>query len=395
MAASTNLDQRTTKPGSLRTGLRRAGPAGLLLAAGLVLAAVAVASRPALAQEAASQTWPAFVLVAGLLLIGLVAATDGLFASAGRLLAGATRSNKVLLVGTSVLIVVVTAVLNLDTSVAFLTPIAVEISNRRKAGGLLVAACLLLSNAGSLLLPGSNLTNLIVAGKLHLSGGGFAARMGLPWLASVAVTVAAIALFGRAELKGSEEAASSGPAGRLGVGAAAVVASVVLVLVDPEPALPVLAVGALAVGVRVVQGRLRAGQVLETLGLPVLLGLFGSAVAAGTLGRVWSGPQSLLGRLDPAGTAALAAAATVVVNNLPASALLSAHTPAHPFALLVGLDIGPNLLVTGSLAWVLWLRSARAAGGEAPLWRTTAMGAVSVPLALAAAVGALYLSGGG
>jgi arsenical pump membrane protein len=47
-----------------------------------------------------------------------------------------------------------------------------------------------------------------------------------------------------------------------------------------------------------------------------------------------------------------------LVNNLPAASLLAARTPPHPFALLVGLNLGPNLFVTGSLAWILWLRAA-------------------------------------
>ena len=81
----------------------------------------------------------------------------------------------------------------------------------------------------------------------------------------------------------------------------------------------------------------------------MLIGLFGIATALGTLGRSWSGPATLLAHLDPAGTAAVAAVASVLVNNLPAASLLAARVPPHPYPLLVGLDIGPNLFVTGSL----------------------------------------------
>ena len=77
----------------------------------------------------------------------------------------------------------VTAVLNLDTSVVFLTPVLIYAARSRGADpSPLLVLCILMSNAGSLLLPGSNLTNLIVLGHLHLSGGGFAARITLPWL---------------------------------------------------------------------------------------------------------------------------------------------------------------------------------------------------------------------
>jgi arsenical pump membrane protein len=95
--------------------------------------------------------------------------------------------------------------------------------------------------------------------------------------------------------------------------------------------------------------------------------------------------------LDSWGTAGVAAVATVLVNNLPAASLLSARAPAHPFALLIGLNIGPNLFVSGSLAWILWLRSARTAGGKPSVSHALKTGAISVPLALTAAVGALLL----
>ena len=125
----------------------------------------------------------------------------------------------------------------------------------------------------------------------------------------------------------------------------------------------------------------------------MLVGLFGLAVTLGTLGRTWSGPATLLAHLDLWGTAVTAAFCSVVVNNLPAASLLAARQPPHPFALLVGLNVGPNLAVTGSLAWILWLRSARAAGGSPSVARAGLLGLASVPLAIAAAVGVLILNG--
>ena len=56
----------------------------------------------------------------------------------------------------------------------------------------------------------------------------------------------------------------------------------------------------------------------------------------------------LLSHLSGSATAGFAALATVVVNNLPAASMLAARTPGHPFQLLVGLNLGPNLCVTGS-----------------------------------------------
>ena len=89
----------------------------------------------------------------------------------------------------------------------------------------------------------------------------------------------------------------------------------------------------------------------------------------------------------------MAAVSSVLVNNLPAAALLAARQPPHPFELLVGLNVGPNLFVTGSLAWVLWWRSARRVDAYPSIRRATVLGLVGAPLAMAAAVGVLVLLG--
>jgi arsenical pump membrane protein len=133
--------------------------------------------------------------------------------------------------------------------------------------------------------------------------------------------------------------------------------------------------------------------VLEVLGLPVLIGLLGMAVALGTLGRGWSGPADLLAHLDSWETATIAALAALLVNNLPAASLLAARVPHHPFALLVGLNVGPNLFVTGSLAWILWLRAARTAGARPSIAKASHLGMAAVPLSMAVALVALALAG--
>jgi arsenical pump membrane protein len=393
----------------------------LLLLAGVAGATLALAARPGAARQAAAQDWSPFVLVAGLLLIGLVADGDGLFGYAGRQLARVAPSGTVLLAGAVLIVAAVTVTLNLDTSVAFLTPVLAYTARSRRAAGaagdgsgpggagadgagdglVLIYACLLLSNAGSLLLPGANLTNLIVLGHLHLTGGQFVARMWLPWLAAVLVTAAVVAIGERRSLRaltvrpGAGRRGGAGERPVLGVGLAAIALATAAVLILGAPAIPVAVIGVAAAGVRLVQGRVRLGAAAEVLGLPVLAGLFGVAVALGTLGRAWSGPATLLAHLDGWATAAVAALATVVLNNLPAASLLAARTPSHPFALLVGLNLGPNLCVTGSLAWLLWLRAARGAGAAPSLARASRLGVVAVPLSMALALGALALTGSG
>jgi arsenical pump membrane protein len=364
--------------------------------AGLGIAALlaAVAARPTEAGSAASQVWTPFVLVVGLLLIGLVANDDRLFAAAGQRLARTARNGAVVFAGAVAIVGVVTALLNLDTAVAFLTPVLVSTARSRGEGdGPLLYGCLLLANAGSLFLPGSNLTNLIVLGHLHLTGGQFFARMWAPGLAALLITGAVVAVFGRKALRVRTDAPGLAERPVLGLGLLAVVAAALLVVLLRSPALPVLAIGLVVVGARIATGRERPGHAIGSLGLPVLVGLFGVAVALGTLGRVWTGPASLLSHLDTWGTAVVAALISVLINNLPAAALLAAHRPPHPYALLIGLNVGPNLFVSGSLAWFLWLRAARAAGARPSLSTASRMGVVAVPLALTAAVGLLIVLG--
>ena len=111
------------------------GRAGLLrLGLATRCAAAAVAIAPADARDAFTQTWPAFALVAGLLLVG-AAASDGLFEAAGGLgrprpPAGLSSSSAVCLL----LDAAVTVVLNLDTAVVFMTPVLLHAARRRMLG---------------------------------------------------------------------------------------------------------------------------------------------------------------------------------------------------------------------------------------------------------------------
>jgi len=244
---------------------------------------------PSALSHALSQTWPPFVLIAGLLLIGVVASTDRLFEAAGAILSGLPGGGPVLFASLMAMVVVVTVVLNLDTSVVFLTPVLAYAARSRGEGeGALLVGCLLLSNTGSLLLPGSNLTNLIVLGHLHLSGGQFLARMALPWIGAVVLTGGIIAVAERRSLRGNRPRpadrsdpdpdldpdmtvappkapleASPAADATLGLGALGVMAVTALVLALRDPALPVAGVGVLLVAVRLATRRQQLDHVLE------------------------------------------------------------------------------------------------------------------------------------
>src|SRR5437868_6394724 len=137
----------------------------------------------------ARQAWPPFVLVTGLLLIGAVAAAGGLFEALGARLARARLSARSLLLALLGLVAVVTAVLNLDTAVVFLTPVLVYAARRRRLDERpFLYGSVFMANAASLLLPGSNLTNLLVLRSEPQGALAFAARMLPPWIAACAIT---------------------------------------------------------------------------------------------------------------------------------------------------------------------------------------------------------------
>jgi arsenical pump membrane protein len=349
----------------------------------------AVADKLACVTAAASQVWPAFALVTGLLLVGAVAERDGLFAAAGAALARVRTGPWLTFVLALGLVTVVTAVLNLDTSVFFLTPVLLHLARARGSNELpYLYGAVFMSNAASLFLPGSNLTNLIVLDHEQISGAAFLSRMWAAAIAAAVVTAALLMFVFRRELATPERDADvERVAPRFGIGAAAVAVATVLVLLLASPALPVLIVGVAAV----VLARISRARLLEVVDVRVLTGLFLLAVALGTLGRWWRGPESLVDSLGRWQTAVVGALASIGVNNLPAAVLLSADPPLHPRALLIGLNLGPNLAVTGSLSALLWLRVARSLGARPSIRRYSQLGLLIVPLSLGAAIATLWL----
>ena len=361
-------------------------PAAVGAAAGTIALALTTGSG----RSALDQALPAFVLVGGLLVLGAVTDEEGLFAAAAAHVERLPGSPRTLFVASLVLVAGVTAVLNLDTAVVFLTPVVLGAAEHRGVGDApFLYGTIVMANGASLLLPGANLTNLMVLGVEHVPGSVFLARMAAPAIAAVLATLIVLLVRFRADLhSGSQRRAAAGAriprAGALGIAATAVAALLVLVL--PHPAAAIAALALVVAMIAVAGGRAASADLLRAADLPVLVVLLFVSVALGAIAREWGAPSDLLSDAGIAATTAIAAALTVAVNNLPATVLLTGDAVPHPRALLVGLNLGPNLFVTGSLAVYLWWRAARRAGA-----RPTLRGYVSagVPAALAAGVAAL------
>lgn len=366
----------------------------MLGAGGVIAGLIAAAWAPSAARAAASQAWPPFVLVTSLLIVGVVADHEGLFESAGARLARLPGGGAPLFAGLMALVAIVTVVLNLDTSVAFLTPVLIHSARRR---GLderpFLYGAVFMSNAASLLLPGSNLTNLLVLSGNPVPGAAFGARMAAPWIASVVMTTLVVGLaFGRA-LAPRGTPAGAAPPLRMGLGLAGTAGVAAALLALPQPALIALVVGVVAVAPHLAAGRIRARRVLDATDPATLAGLFGASVALGAIARSWSAPASMLRDAGSVKVAAAAAISTVLVNNLPAAVLLSSWAPGDRRALLIGLNLGPNLAITGALSALLWMRVARGAGARPSALTYSRVGLFLVPASIGASLLAARLAG--
>jgi arsenical pump membrane protein len=340
-------------------------------------------------RAALGQSWPPFVLVAGLLLLGQLAGRDGLFDAAASRLVRVPGGAVATLLACLALVALVTALLNLDTAVVFLTPVLLGVAERRRLDPApFLYGAIFMANSSSLFLPGSNLTNLLVLAGAHRSGGSFLTTM-LPAAGAAALaTAVGLLLIHRHALAAPAAPPALEPPQpiRIGPGLIGAVLAAALIVALQDPALPVLGLAVVLLVWSAARGRLDPRRALAALGAPTLLVLFALSVALGVLAR--SGAISL-GWLHDAGapaTAGVAALSTVLINNLPSAVLLSSTGHLQAQALLIGLNVGPNLAVTGSLAVLLWWRAARAAGATPSALAYSRQGVLLAPVAIALAL---------
>jgi arsenical pump membrane protein len=331
---------------------------------------------------------------------------DGLFEAAGAAMARARFGSQRLLRQVFVIASTITAVLSLDATVVLLTPVVLTTVRWLRAPVRPHAyATAHLANAASLLLPVSNLTNLLAFHVADLSFTKFTVAMALPWLAAVVTVYVVFRLFFGRDLGVEPDHQEIGPRPRTPVFALVVVALTLAGFVIAEaagvaPAWAALA-GASMMAVRNL-GRRRTSVVaiMRAVNIPFLafvlaLGIVVQAVMRnGVAGRMSAVLPCGSGLLALLGIAAVAAVLANIVNNLPATLVLlplvAASGPAAILAVLIGVNIGPNLTYVGSLSNLLWRRVLRQYGVSASVSEYTRLGLCTVPTALVAAVLALW-----
>ncbi|KOX21574.1 MULTISPECIES: SLC13 family permease [unclassified Streptomyces] len=378
-----------------------------LPAAGAVLAVGAV--TPDAVREEAERLGPVIGFLAAVLVLAKLCDDEGLFHACGAWMARWSRRRPQRLLGAVFgLASLITAVLSLDATVVLLTPVVFATAARMGARPEPhVYASAHLSNTASLLLPVSNLTNLLAFTATGLGFTRFALLMLLPWLTAVAVEYAVFRRFFARDLAAPADSTEPPEPVALPLFALVTVAATLAGFavasatgVDPAWA---AAAGAAVLAVRALARRHTTPRALvRSASLPFLafvlaLGVVVRAVVDNGLGTVLA---HLLpdGTSLPAllGTAALAAVLANLINNLPATLALvplaAGSGPGAVLAVLIGVNIGPNLTYAGSLATLLWRRIAHQHRHPVDLGEFTRLGLLTVPAALVASTAALWVS---
>ncbi len=389
-------------------------PKGASEAVAALPAALVVVASGTLAPGAAWQEMRDLAPVVGFLAAVLVLSdrsrAEGVFDYCGGLMATRSLGRPTRLLGwVFALSALVTAVLSLDATVVLLTPVVFATAS---SSGVrprpFVYACGHVANAGSLLLPVSNLTNLLALQASGISFARFGLLMCLPWLAALGVEYVVFRRFFARDLQLSAFAGHPAEHCKRPTVALVVLAlTLVGFLVGPAMGIApafVAAGGALVLAVRGLARRTaRPTRLVGALNIPFLafvlaLGVLVRAVLdnglADSLARFVPAHGSFFDLLAWAGIAALLAN---LVNNLPAVLALlplavAGGGTAPVLAVLIGVNIGPNLTFVGSLATLLWRRIVHAHDHRAPLGEYTTLGVIVTPLALVAGVCGLWVA---
>lgn len=349
------------------------------------------------AADVVAQVAPVLVFLLAITVVAEIAQLAGVFDALGVLAARLGRG-RVPLMWLCVVAAAcaATIVLSLDTTAVLLTPVVLAAALRLGLSPLPFAMTTVwLANTASLLLPVSNLTNLLAV--YHLDGG-VRAYLALSWrpaLAAIAVTVAVLWLLHRRDLRGRYAVPDFDvpPDRRLFV-----VAAVVCAALGPAFALgvpPAVAATTAAV-VLVIALAIRAPARLREIAVPWRMVLILAAVFAAVQVLLAAGLEGVLSDVAGTGTAPsdllrLAGAGALAangVNNLPAYLALepaAAGDPLRLMALLVGVGVAPIVTLWASLATLLWRERCLRVGVRVSARRFAAHGLLlAVPATIAA-----------
>jgi len=351
-----------------------------------------------------------YLFLTGMMLIAELARREGLFDYLAAFAVEHARGSPqrlfllVYLVGT-----LVTVLLSNDATAIVLTP-AVYAATRAAGATPLpyLFVCAFIANAASFVLPISNPANLVVFGERmpHLIE--WLRQFALPSVASIVVTYVVLRLTQSRALKAETierrvpkpKLSRGGKLTAYGVGAVAIVLLTASAL-DVQLGLPTFVCGVVTAGAVLILSRQSPWPVVRGVSwsvLPLVAGLFVMVEALTRIGAIGHLSEMLHGAVAQSvpgtawATGIITAVADNIANNLPVglvagSVAASDHLPPPVIgAMLIGVDLGPNLSVTGSLATILWLVALRRDKIEVSAWHFLKLGLLVTPPALVAAL---------
>ena len=370
------------------------------------------------ALAAAEKGTDVYFFLIGMMLLAEVARQEGLFdwlaAQAVRL---ADNSAKRLFLIIYIVGTLVTVFLSNDATAVVLTPAVYAATRAAKVEPLpYLFICAFIANAASFVLPISNPANLVLFGAKMPALLDWLRLFALPSLAAIVATYLALRFTQRRHL--DAEVASIGTLDPLSLGgkfagAGIAVTAVVLIAASAlgrDLGLPTFVAGSLVTLLVLLVARQSPIPILKDVSwsvLPLVAGLF---ILVEGLNR--TGVLPALARIlkvsaaaSPQTTSWVSGVAVAIgsnlVNNLPMGLMAAtinqaADLPAHvTAAILIGVDLGPNLSVTGSLATILWLIALRRESENVTILQFLKVGLVVMPPALVLALAALLLTAPG
>jgi arsenical pump membrane protein len=350
-----------------------------------------------------------YLFLTGMMLLSELARHECLFDWLAALAVKRSRGSASRLFGLVYVVgTVVTIFLSNDATAVVLTPAVYAAAARAKANPLpYLFVCAFIANAASFVLPISNPANLVVYGAHMPSLGKWLAEFGIASVLSVLITFFTLRFMQRADLAGDISRNIQVPmlslGGRLAAGGIAATAIVLLVAsgLNWPLGLPTFLAGLATMVTILLVKKMPPWTFVKDISwsvLPLVAGLFVLVEGIETTGVL----KPLMDYLPAAavahpetttfGAGALVALVCNMVNNLPLGLIAGtvaagAHlTPQVTGALAIGIDLGPNLSVTGSLATILWLVALRREGQTVSAWTFLKLGTVVMPSALVASL---------
>lgn len=363
-----------------------------------------------LAGRAAAKGTDVYLFLAGMMLLSELAREHGVFDwVASVAVRGANGSCSRLFLLVYVVGTLVTIFMSNDATAVVLTPAILVAVRKAKVDPLpYLFACAFIANAASFVLPISNPANLVVFRSQMPPLGRWLVWFGVPSILSIAVTFAVIRWIYRKELCGTmKSTVDPHPLDNHGTLVLGGLALMILALLtasalDWDLGLPTLAVALLVtlfVSLKTKSSPFHLAREISWATLALVAGLFIMVDAVASIGamqetQAWlAWAESLAPAVGALVTGFTVGVANNLINNLPlgltaGSTLAAAHTKGLlAGAVLIGVDLGPNLSITGSLATILWLIALRKEKLDVSFWSFLKVGLIAMPAALLVSLG--------